>query len=143
MTVAGFLEQSSYLFSPGVWLGDEVVQDQFDGRLTRIYVSLDDSATASNDFDDSDISTFSATGKPASVRIAAAQLAEQLDSELSNEGVNTSIISDDVMLIQALVIAILGIFEAYLALGLIVGIVPCPSGVGQSVSYEPLDIARI
>ena len=31
-------------------------------------------------------------------------------------------ISDDVMLIQALVVAILGIFEAYLALGLIVGI---------------------
>ena len=127
VTVAGFLEQSSYLFSPGVWLGDEVVQDQFDGRLTRIYVSLDDSATASSDFDDSDISTFSATGKPATVRIAAAQLAEQLDSELSNEGVNTSIISDDVMLIQALVIAILGIFEAYLALGLIVGI--CGIGV--------------
>ena len=127
VTVAGFLEQSSYLFSPGVWLGDEVVQDQFDGRLTRIYVSLDDLATASSDFDDSDISTFSATGKPASVRIAAAQLAEQLDSELSNEGVNTSIISDDVMLIQALVIAILGIFEAYLALGLIVGI--CGIGV--------------
>ena len=122
VTVAGFLEQSSYLFSPGVWLSDEVVQDQFDGRLTRIYVSLDDSASASSDFDDSDISTFSATGKPASVRIAAAQLAEQLDSELSNEGVNTSIISDEVMLIQGLIIAILGIFEAYLALGLIVGI---------------------
>ena len=33
-----------------------------------------------------------------------------------------SVISDDVMLIQSLVIAILGIFEAYLALGLIVGI---------------------
>ena len=88
---------------------------------------MDDLATASGDFDDSDIGKFSATGKPASVRIAAAQLAEQLDSELSNEGVNTSIISDDVMLIQALVIAILGIFEAYLALGLIVGI--CGIGV--------------
>ena len=54
------------------------------------------------------------------------------------------------MLIQALVIAILGIFEAYLALGLIVGIcgimwspfVPCPSGVGPA-SYEPLDTARV
>ena len=122
VTVAGFLEQSSYLFSPGVWLGDEIVNDQFDGRLTRMYVSLTDSATATDDYDDSGISTFVATGKPTNVRIASAQLADQLDRELSSEGVNISVISDDVMLIQALVIAILGIFEAYLALGLIVGI---------------------
>ena len=122
VTVAGFLEQSSYLFSPGVWLSDDVVRDQFDGRLTRMYVSLSDSATPSNDFDDSGISTFSATGKPADVRIAAAQLAEELEEELNSEGVSVSVISDDVMLIQSLVIAILGIFEAYLALGLIVGI---------------------
>ena len=59
VTVAGFLEQSSYLFSPGVWLSDEIVTEQFDGRLTRIYVSLTDSATASDDFDDSEINTFS------------------------------------------------------------------------------------
>jgi putative ABC transport system permease protein len=122
VTVAGFLEQSSYLFSPGVWMSDEIVEDQFDGRLTRMYVSLTDSATASSDFDDSGISTFSATGKPSNVRIAAAQLAQDLEQELNSEGVNVSIISDDVMLIQSLVVAILGIFEAYLALGLIVGI---------------------
>ncbi len=87
-----------------------------------MYVSLTDSATATDDYDDSGISTFVATGKPTNVRIASAQLADQLDRELSSEGVNISVISDDVMLIQALVIAILGIFEAYLALGLIVGI---------------------
>ena len=41
MTVAGFLEQSSYLFSPGVWLSDEIVTEQFDGRLTKfMLVSL-------------------------------------------------------------------------------------------------------
>jgi putative ABC transport system permease protein len=122
VTVAGFLEQSSYLFSPGVWMSDEIVEDQFDGRLTRMYVSLTDSAIASSGFDDSGISTFSATGKPSNVRIAAAQLAQDLEQELNSEGVNVSIISDDVMLIQSLVVAILGIFEAYLALGLIVGI---------------------
>ena len=120
--VAGFLEQSSYLFSPGVWLSDEIVVDQFDGRLTRMYVSLSDSASASSDFDDSDISTFQATGKPIDVRLATAQFAEQLEDEFNSQGVSVSIISDDVMLIQSLVIAILGIFEAYLALGLIVGI---------------------
>ena len=65
---------------------------------------------------------FSATGKPSNVRIAAAQLAQDLEQELNSEGVTVSVISDDVMLIQSLVIAILGIFEAYLALGLIVGI---------------------
>ena len=53
VTVAGFLEQSSYLFSPGVWMGDEIVDEQFDGRLTRMYVRLSDSATASSDFDES------------------------------------------------------------------------------------------
>ena len=103
-------------------MSDEVVEDQFDGRLTRMYVSLTDSATASSDFDDSGISTFSATGKPSNVRIAVAQLAQDLEQELNGEGVSVSVISDDVMLIQSLVIAILGIFEAYLALGLIVGI---------------------
>ena len=122
VTVAGFLEQSSYLFSPGVWMSDDIVEEQFDGRLTRMYVSLTDSATASNDFDDSGISTFSATGKPSNVRVAASQLAQDLEQQLNSEGVTVSVISDEVMLIQSLVIAILGIFEAYLALGLIVGI---------------------
>ena len=103
-------------------MGDEIVKEQFDGRLTRMYVSLSDTATASSDFDESGISTFSATGKPSNVRIAAAQLAEELEDELNQKGVTVSVISDDVMLIQSLVIAILGIFEAYLALGLIVGI---------------------
>jgi len=120
--VGGFLEQSSYLFSPGVWLSDEIVEDQFDGRLTRMYVSLSDSAQASSNFDDSDVKTFSATGKPEGVRTASAELAEELEKELNGEGVTVSVISDDVLLIQSLVIAILGIFEAYLALGLIVGI---------------------
>ena len=49
-------------------------------------------------------------------------MAQDLEQELNSEGVTVSVISDDVMLIQSLVIAILGIFEAYLALGLIVGI---------------------
>ena len=53
-------------------------------------------------------------------------MAEQLDSQIGGDRVSISVISDDVMLIQALVVAILGIFEAYLALGLIVGI----AGIG-------------
>ena len=122
VTVGGFLEQSSYLFSPGVWLSDEIVSDQYDGRLTRMYVSLSDSATASEGFDDSEVNKFSATGKPESVRIASAELALIMEEQLNTEGVSVAIISDEVLLIQSLVISILGIFEAYLALGLIVGI---------------------
>ena len=109
VTVGGFLEQSSYLFFPGVWLSDEIVSDQYDGRLTRMYVSLSDSATASEGFDDSEVNKFSATGKPESVRIASAELALIMEEQLNTEGVSVAIISDEVLLIQSLVISILGI----------------------------------
>ena len=126
VVVGGFLEQSSYLFSPGVWISGEISQEQFDSRLTRMYVSLSDEAKPSSSFDSSEIQTFSAAGKSAEIRIASAELAEHLEEKLNDEGASVSIISDDVMLIQSLVIALLGIFEGYLALGLIVGI----AGIG-------------
>jgi len=126
VVVGGFLEQSSYLFSPGVWISSEISQEQFDSRLTRMYVSLSDEAKPSSSFDSSEIQTFSAAGKSSELRIASAELAEHLEEKLNNEGASVSVISDDVMLIQSLVIALLGIFEGYLALGLIVGI----AGIG-------------
>ena len=126
VVVGGFLEQSSYLFSPGVWINSDIAEDQFDARLTRMYVSLSDDAQPSNDFDSSGVQTLSAAGKSADVRIASAELAEHLEGKLNYEGATVSVISDDVILIQSLVIAILGIFEGYLALGLIVGI----AGIG-------------
>ena len=60
------------------------------------------------------------------IRILLILMLGNLEQELNGEGVAVSVISDDVLLIQSLVIAILGIFEAYLALGLIVGI----AGIG-------------
>ena len=126
VVVGGFLEQSSYLFSPGVWINSEIAVEQFDARLTRMYVSLSDDSQPSDDFDSSDVQTLSAAGKTAELRIASAELAEHLEEKLNDEGATVSIISDDVILIQSLVIAILGIFEGYLALGLIVGI----AGIG-------------
>ena len=45
---------------------------------------------------------------------------------LNDDGVQVSIIAEDVMVIQSLVLALLAIFEAYLSLGLIVGI----AGIG-------------
>jgi putative ABC transport system permease protein len=126
VVVGGFLEQSSYLFSPGVWISDGISQEQFDSRLTRMYVSLSDQATPSSSFDSSEIQTFSAAGKSAELRVASAELAEHLEEKLNDEGASVSVISNDVMLIQSLVLALLGIFEGYLALGLIVGI----AGIG-------------
>ena len=124
--VAGFLEQSSYLFSAGVWMNDELVIDQFDGRLTRMYVSVSDDAQPSDSFEDEMVSDFSPTGKSKDVRLASAELESELTPLLNAEGVQVSIISDEVMLLQTLVLALLGIFEGYLALGLIVGI----AGIG-------------
>ena len=124
--VGGFLEQSSYLFSAGIWMNEEVVEQQFSGKLERLYVSVPDNAKASEDFDTSNLKSFSVTGKPSDARFAAAEVAENLEHDLSGEGVTVLVLSDEVMLIQSLVLAILAIFEGYLALGLIVGI----AGIG-------------
>jgi putative ABC transport system permease protein len=124
--VGGFLEQSSYLFSAGIWMNDEIVEQQFSGKLERLYVSVPDNAKPSEDFDTSNLKSFSATGKPSDARFAAAEVAEHLEQDLSGEGVTVLILADEVLLIQSLVLAILAIFEGYLALGLIVGI----AGIG-------------
>lgn len=123
--VAGFMEQSSYLFSAGVWISDDVAIEQFDARLTRMYVSVEDDAAPSEAFDPVD-GTGSPMGKTRDVRLATAELSEELGPVLNDEGIQVSIIADDVMVIQSLVLALLAIFEAYLSLGLIVGI----AGIG-------------
>jgi putative ABC transport system permease protein len=119
------MEQSSYLFSAGVWIADEPAIEQFDARLTRMYVSVDDEAQASTNFVASD-APISSMGKSSDVRLASQELAEQLELGLNDDGVQVSIIAKDVMVIQSLVLALLAIFEAYLSLGLIVGI----AGIG-------------
>ncbi|MEJ6715839.1 MAG: ABC transporter permease [Euryarchaeota archaeon] len=123
--VAGFLEQSSYLFSAGVWIPGDIAVDQFDGRLTRMYVSVDGQAIASEGFDAGD-DGFAPMGKTSDVRMATSELATDLEDGLNGEGVQVLVIADEVMVLQSLVLAILAIFEAYLALGLIVGI----AGIG-------------
>ncbi|MFL2949362.1 MAG: FtsX-like permease family protein [Candidatus Poseidoniaceae archaeon] len=122
--IAGFMEQSSYLFSAGVWISDDVTLEQFDGRLTRMYVSVSEDAKPSDDFSDSD--RLSPMGKSADARHASSELALDLERDLNGEGVQASVIAKEVMVIQSLVLALLAIFEAYLALGLIVGI----AGIG-------------
>ncbi len=137
MIVGGILEQSSYLFSAGVWMPSEPVVEQYEGSLTRVYLSVSEESSASPSFDSDEVSYFSAAGKSASEREAATELAENLRLDLEKEGVNVSLIVEDVALIQALVLSILALFEGYLAIGLIIGI----AGIGV-VTYRSVSERR-
>lgn len=106
VVVGGILSQSSQLFSQGIWMDGEIVEEQYGGVVTRIYVSHT-----------SDVSS--------------AELEKSLSSDLAPSGVYTSVIEDEILLILGLIFAILTIFQAYLALGLIVGI----AGIGV-VTYR-------
>ena len=135
--VGGILEQSSYLFSAGVWMPSEPVTEQYDGSLTRVYVSVSEESAASPDFDSSEVRYFSAAGKSGSEREAATELAKHLRMDLEKEGVDVSLIAEDVALIQSLVLSILALFEGYLAIGLIIGI----AGIGV-VTYRSVSERR-
>lgn len=122
--VGGFLKQSSYLFSPGVWMDAEVVAEQFGGEVTRMYVSVGEEAEATSEaFATLDLAP---QGKSVEERRAAAELEDLLDRNLAAENVNVQTVADEIMVIQSLVLAILSLFEGYLALGLIVGV----AGIG-------------
>ena len=118
VVVGGILSESSQLFSQGIWMNGEIVEEQYGGVVTRIYVSHD-----------SDVSS--------------SELSESLSKDLASEGVHTLIIEDEILLILGLIFAILSIFQAYLALGLIVGI----AGIGvvtyRSVSERSGEIGML
>ena len=118
VTVGGVLSQSSQLFSQGIWMNGEIVEDQFGGVPTRIYISHGSDE-------------------------ASKSLEESLSKDLAREGVYSSVIEDEILIILGLVFAILAIFQAYLALGLIVGI----AGIGvvtyRSVSERSNQIGMI
>ena len=120
--VGGFLKQSSYIFSPGVWMGGEVVEHRFGGEVTRMYVSVAPTAQAT----DSPFLEMDLSGKTVQERQAAAELEEVLARELARSNINVQTVADEILVIQSLVLAILSLFEGYLALGLIVGV----AGIG-------------
>ncbi len=124
VTVGGFLEQSSYLFSPGVWMASDSVTGQFSGEVTRMYVSLaDDAEPFDAEYSKIDVS---GQGKSPDVRRAALELEDALQQALVDDGVVVDTVVEDIMIIQGLVLAILALFEGYLAVGLIVGV----AGIG-------------
>ena len=102
----------------GIWMNGEIVEEQFGGVPTRIYVSHTDG--------ESSIS-----------------LEESLSKDLAKDGVYTSVIEEEILIILGLIFAILAIFQAYLALGLIVGI----AGIGvvtyRSVSERSQQIGML
>ncbi len=118
VTVGGILSESSQLFSAGVWMNGEIVDEQFGGVVTRIYVSHD--GTTSSEIVEESIST-----------------------SLAKDGVHSSIIEDEILILLGLIFAILAIFQAYLALGLFVGI----AGIGvvtyRSVSERTNEIGML
>ena len=122
--VGGFLKQSSYIFSPGVWLHAPVVEEQFGGEITRMYVSVSPQATPQTEaFAKAPLSP---QGKSVDERRAAAELEDGLDRELASMNINVQTVAEEIMVIQSLVLAILSLFEGYLALGLLVGV----AGIG-------------
>jgi len=135
--VGGILEQSSYLFSAGIWMPSEPVIEQYDGSLTRVYVSVSEDAQPSPGFDAHEVRYFSAAGKTPSEREAATELTEHLRLDLEKDGVDVSLIAEDVALIQGLVLSILALFEGYLAIGLMIGI----AGIGV-VTYRSVSERR-
>ncbi|WP_438994959.1 FtsX-like permease family protein [Poseidonia sp.] len=118
--VGGFLQQSSYIFSPGVWMNGEIVDEQFGGEVTRMYVSVSESAQPVNQQES--VEEVSAQGKSEQVRRAALELDSVLAQSLAEQSVSVQTVSEEVMVIQSLVLAILSLFQGYLALGLIVGV---------------------
>lgn len=137
VTVGGILEQSSYLFSAGVWMPSEPVIEQYDGDLTRVYVSVSPDSEASSSFDNTGVSYYEAAGKSEGEREAAAELSEQLSLDLEKEGIQVSLIAEEVALIQSLVLSILALFEGYLSIGLVIGI----AGIGV-VTYRSVSERR-
>jgi len=137
VTVGGILEQSSYLFSAGVWMPSEPVIEQYDGDLTRVYVSVSPDSEASPSFDSEGVSYYEAAGKSKDEREAAAELSQHLSLDLEKEGIQVSLIAEEVALIQSLVLSILALFEGYLSIGLVIGI----AGIGV-VTYRSVSERR-
>ena len=89
-----------------------------------MYVSLgDDAAPLGTEYVTEEVA---AQGKSTDVRRAALELEAELQQTLAGEGVVVDTVVEDIMVIQGLVLAILALFEGYLAMGLIVGV----AGIG-------------
>ena len=125
--VGGFLAQSSYLYSAGIWINSDVAVEQFDAKATRMYISVSEEST-----DERIIQ-----GKSKIERQRAEMLSEELNQKFSSEGVQVTLIYEDIQTLQQLVQSLLGLFEGYLSIGLFVGV----TGIGV-VTYRNVSERR-
>jgi ABC-type lipoprotein release transport system permease subunit len=125
--VGGFLAQSSYLYSAGIWINSEVAVEQFDAKATRMYISVSEGSTDGRIIQ----------GKSEIERQRAEMLSEELNQKFSSEGVQVTLIYEDIQTLQQLVQSLLGLFEGYLSIGLFVGV----TGIGV-VTYRNVSERR-
>ncbi len=100
VTVVGFLEQGSMWSTAGIFTGQDVAADQFHAELTRVYFSVGEDVTLE-------------------YRL---ELATALEVAFLEQGLQVEVIEHQVQEFQRIVFSILDIFQAYLGLGLAVGI---------------------
>ena len=122
-------------------MNGEVVDEQFGGEVTRMYVSVADDAkpvNGSGEWED-----IAAQGKTKKVRQAALELDSVLAKALADDSVSVQTVSEEVMVIQSLVLAILSLFQGYLALGLIVGVAGIAVVTIRNVSERRMTIGML
>lgn len=98
--VVGILEQGSLLTVQGVFVQDELAVERFSAVRTRVYLSVGDEVSLGEKED----------------------LAKALERAWVDDGLQVSVIESDVRELRSVLFAILDVFQAYLGLGLIVGV---------------------
>ncbi len=100
VVVLGILQEGSLWSLPGIFVTEESASKIYDTKPTRIMFSLPDGITLEE----------------------KTKISQELELMFVEYGMDVRIIEEDVKEFQALIFAIFAIFEAYLALGLAVGI---------------------
>jgi putative ABC transport system permease protein len=99
LVVIGFLDEGSLWSAPGIWVGHSVAEE-FDARITRLYLSMPEGSDLEEKED----------------------MAEELERGFIDAGMEVNVIETSVKEFQMVIFAIFDIFQSYLMLGLVVGI---------------------
>ncbi|MDP6010388.1 MAG: ABC transporter permease [Candidatus Poseidoniaceae archaeon] len=100
LTIIGFLDEGSLWAAPGIWVGHSVVGEEFDARITRLYLSMPEGTTLEE----------------------KEEMAQRLERGFIDAGMEVNVIETSVKEFQMIIFAIFDIFQSYLMLGLVVGI---------------------
>ncbi len=100
LTIIGFLDEGSLWAAPGIWVGHSIVGEEFDTRITRMYLSMPEGTTLEE----------------------KEEMAQRLEKGFIDAGMEVNVIETSVKEFQMIIFAIFDIFQSYLMLGLVVGI---------------------